>query len=443
MASARWILPFTASLGLLAAADEPSRFWPWEVQAGIDQMAYKNHGVTGTSSSFTMGADASTSPSVRVAIEPFCFSWGGLQFSLGYRFGNDVTLNYGAKAPVDLKHKEQLQAGVMARFQPFQHFEWGVGLDERRDYLRATGAAGTPTEDTAWRPWVRAVARYVWDDGRSNTTPFVGVEFAKALSDLSVDSQNYYQDYVVLTADFPAGRRSRDKGPESLTRGHFPDWQLALVGGIRFGRHAKGCGSPVPPPPPVVAPAPAPPPPPAPAPAPAPKPEPAPEPAKTAPAPAPPPAIEVEDLVVRFGFDQSTKTKKALDTVKTWAAKYKTSVESAAVTVTGHTDNIGSHGYNQKLSERRAAAIVKVLAEQGISVDKASVSGKAFDEPTADNKTSLGRAKNRRTEVHVKGEKYKVSGKIETDPILQAKKKAPKPAQEAAPAPAPKAEPKK
>ena len=146
MASARWILPFTASLGLMAAADEPGRFWPWEVQAGIDQMSYKNHDVTGPLGSFKMGADASTSPSIRVAVEPFCFSWGGLQFSLGYRFGNDVTLKYGSKAPVDLKHKEQLQAGVMARFQPFQHFEWGVGLDERRDYLRATGAAGTPTE---------------------------------------------------------------------------------------------------------------------------------------------------------------------------------------------------------------------------------------------------------------------------------------------------------
>ena len=242
MASPRWILPFTATLGLMASADEPGRFWPWEVQAGVDQMAYKNHDAVGPAGSFKMGADAATSPSVRLAIEPFCFTWGGLQFSLGYRAGNDVTLKYGTKAPLDLKHQSQLQAGVLARFQPFQNFEWGIGLDERRDQMRATGAVGTPTEDNAWRPWVRAVARYVWDDGRSSTTPFVGGEFAKALTDLSVDSQNYYQDYVVLTADYAAGRRTRDKGPESLTRGHFPDWQLALVGGIRFGRHAKNCG---------------------------------------------------------------------------------------------------------------------------------------------------------------------------------------------------------
>ena len=103
MASARWILPFTASLGLMAATDGPTRFWPWEVQAGIDTMSYKNHDVTGPLGTFKMGAESATAPSVRVAIEPFCFSWGGLQFSLGYRFGNDVTLKYGSTAPVDLK----------------------------------------------------------------------------------------------------------------------------------------------------------------------------------------------------------------------------------------------------------------------------------------------------------------------------------------------------
>lgn len=444
MASVRWILPFTASLGMFAAADEPSRFWPWEIQVGMDQMGYKNHDVTGPAGSFKMGADSRSAPSVRVALEPFCFSWGGLQFNLGYRGGNDVPLNYGAKAPVDLKHKEQLQVGVLARFQPMQHFEWGLGLDERRDALRATGAVGTPTEDTQWRPWFRAVARYTWDDGRSSKVPFVGVEFAKALSDVKIDPQVYYQDYVVLTGDYPAGRRTREKGPDSLTRGHFPDWQLALVGGIRFGRHAKNCGpavgaTPSTAPAPAAAPAPAPAPTPVVAPAPA--PAPAPEPARTAPvaAPAPPPQVEVEGLVVRFGFDQSKKTKKALQTVKDWASKYKGSVESASVTVTGHTDNIGSHGYNQKLSERRAAAVVKVLGEQGISTEKVNVTGKSFDEPTAENKTRLGRAKNRRTEVHVKGAKYKETGKLETEPILNEKKKAAAPKAEAAPAAEPKA----
>lgn len=407
MASARWILPFTASLGIMASADQPSRFWPWEVQVGVDQMGYKNQNVQGTSSSFTMGADARTAPSIRVALEPFCFSWGGIQFNLGYRAGNDVPLNYGAKSPADLKHKSQVQVGVLARFQPTQHFEWGIGLDERQDYMRATGALGTPTEETIWRPWVRAVARYVWDDGRSNTIPFVGVEFAKAISDVKIDPQLYYQDYVVLTGDYAAGRRTREKGPDSMTRGHFPDWQLALVGGIRFGRHAKNCGPAVAATP-STAPAPAAVPV-APAPAPEPKPEPkpaqAPEPARTAPAPAPAPQVEVEGLVVRFGFDQSHKTKKAMQTVKDWAAKYKGKVESASVTVVGHTDNIGSHGYNQKLSERRAAAVKEYLVSKGIPASKITTIGKGESQPVATNKTAEGRQKNRRVDIEFKGVK--------------------------------------
>ena len=115
-------------------------------------------------------------------------------------------------------------------------------------------------------------------------------------------------------------------------------------------------------------------------------------------------------------------------------------MDSASVTVTGHTDSIGSQAYNQKLSERRAATVAKVLREQGIAVDKAAVSGKSENEPVGDNKTAMGRAKNRRTEVHVQGSMYKVNGQVETDPVLGSKKEAAAAAKAAAePAPAPKA----
>ena len=49
--------------------------------------------------------------------------------------------------------------------------------------------------------------------------------------------------------------------------------------------------------------------------------------------------------------------------------------------VTGHTDRIGKAKYNQKLSERRAAAVKAYLVEQGIPADRIRTVGKGESEP--------------------------------------------------------------
>ena len=72
--------------------------------------------------------------------------------------------------------------------------------------------------------------------------------------------------------------------------------------------------------------------------------------------------------------------------------------------VEGHTDNIGTHEYNQQLSEARAKSVEDELAHRGISASRMTLLGYAFDRPVADNDTPDGRARNRRTEIVVKGE---------------------------------------
>jgi OOP family OmpA-OmpF porin len=69
------------------------------------------------------------------------------------------------------------------------------------------------------------------------------------------------------------------------------------------------------------------------------------------------------------------------------------------VTVEGHTDSTGSDAYNQKLSERRAKAVVRYL-EQNVGVDPSRLSAVGYGEskPVASNDTAEGRAKNRRVE---------------------------------------------
>jgi len=69
----------------------------------------------------------------------------------------------------------------------------------------------------------------------------------------------------------------------------------------------------------------------------------------------------------------------------------------------GHTDNIGTFQYNQKLSERRANTVKEYLVSKGIEKSRIYTEGRSYKEPIASNKTAEGRAKNRRTEIEVVG----------------------------------------
>ena len=67
--------------------------------------------------------------------------------------------------------------------------------------------------------------------------------------------------------------------------------------------------------------------------------------------------------------------------------------------ITGHTDNIGKSDFNLKLSKERAAAVKNYLITNGVTADRLSSDGFGDSQPIDDNKTSKGRANNRRVEV--------------------------------------------
>ena len=69
----------------------------------------------------------------------------------------------------------------------------------------------------------------------------------------------------------------------------------------------------------------------------------------------------------------------------------------------GHTDSVGSDSYNQKLSVARSESVKAYLVSKGIEKNRVYTEGKGEKQPVADNKTSEGRAKNRRVEIEVVG----------------------------------------
>lgn len=69
--------------------------------------------------------------------------------------------------------------------------------------------------------------------------------------------------------------------------------------------------------------------------------------------------------------------------------------------VIGHTDNVGTEEENNALSQKRAEEVKNLLVKYGIDEVRLHAQGRGENEPIADNATPEGRAKNRRTEIHL------------------------------------------
>ena len=103
---------------------------------------------------------------------------------------------------------------------------------------------------------------------------------------------------------------------------------------------------------------------------------------------------------VFFGSGKSVlkkESKTELDNL----LKLLNDAPSLKLEISGHTDNTGSDAVNQKLSEKRAKAVVDYLVGKGVSTDRLTYKGYGSKEPVADNKTKDGRRQNRRTEFKV------------------------------------------
>ena len=141
-----------------------------------------------------------------------------------------------------------------------------------------------------------------------------------------------------------------------------------------------------------------PPPPPAPAAAPAPAPKPAPKPA------AKPTGVTKVTFAADafFDFDKAILKPEAKAKLDDLTGKLK-GITLEVIIAVGHTDAIGSDAYNQKLSVKRAESVKAYLVTKGIEPNRIYTEGKGKKQPVADNKTTEGRAKNRRVEIEVVG----------------------------------------
>ena len=101
-----------------------------------------------------------------------------------------------------------------------------------------------------------------------------------------------------------------------------------------------------------------------------------------------------------FDFDKATLRDESTSELER-LTKLLNDVPTLKIEISGHTDSKGADAYNQKLSERRAHAVVNYLVAAGIVEDRLTYKGVGEAEPVATNDTDEGRQENRRTEFKV------------------------------------------
>jgi len=124
--------------------------------------------------------------------------------------------------------------------------------------------------------------------------------------------------------------------------------------------------------------------------------------------PAAPQAPRIERRLVKttataaadafFDLDRATLRPDARAALDSAIAKLKAAGFEGNIRVVGHTCNLGTAPYNQKLSERRAAAVRDYLVAGGLPADRILAEGHGLREPRYPNDAE-GRPKNRRVDI--------------------------------------------
>ena len=113
-----------------------------------------------------------------------------------------------------------------------------------------------------------------------------------------------------------------------------------------------------------------------------------------------------DTLALYFGFDEdevNPRTRRQLEIV----SKILRADPDKKITLSGHTDALGTRDYNDDLSGRRAAVVRDLLIEAGVSSNQIVTVAKGSSQPRRPNVTEGGvdnpdgRKVNRRTEIYL------------------------------------------
>ena len=113
-----------------------------------------------------------------------------------------------------------------------------------------------------------------------------------------------------------------------------------------------------------------------------------------------------DSLALFFAFDDATLTPRSLRQLEIVASLLKESRRK--LDISGHTDDVGTAEYNQKLSEKRAAAVRDALVSFGVDAAQISTRGMGMSQPRrtysdqdSEEQKDTARGENRRAEIYL------------------------------------------
>jgi type IX secretion system PorP/SprF family membrane protein len=112
--------------------------------------------------------------------------------------------------------------------------------------------------------------------------------------------------------------------------------------------------------------------------------------------------LVLEKATLHFNFEFNStalddETTEYLDEL----AKALIDNPELTIKLVGHTDNVGSEKFNQRLSINRAQTLKGYLVQKGVGTERISAEGKGMKEPLNKNETEEDKAKNRRVELTI------------------------------------------
>jgi outer membrane protein OmpA-like peptidoglycan-associated protein len=111
-----------------------------------------------------------------------------------------------------------------------------------------------------------------------------------------------------------------------------------------------------------------------------------------------PQSIVLENLHFASGqFSIQAESFPVLDQLAEYLIRKKT----LKIRIEGHTDSDGPEASNKTLSENRAKAVKKYLEKKGVPAELLEAKGMGEEKPIEKNTSAAGKAKNRRTEIHL------------------------------------------
>lgn len=104
---------------------------------------------------------------------------------------------------------------------------------------------------------------------------------------------------------------------------------------------------------------------------------------------------------VLFDFNSSALRSASRTSLREMAEVFN-DYPNTTIIVEGHTDSVGSAAYNDRLSDRRAAAVENYLQDLGVRGSRIQSYGHGEARPRSSNETASGRQMNRRVEIKVR-----------------------------------------